>query len=52
MTGTTPGSDESAPADGLRGLDDLPLPDTRMLRLAIREGATCRPLDLFSQWKG
>lgn len=45
MTGTTPSSDESAPADGLRELDELPLPDTRMLHLAIRDGGTFRPLE-------
>jgi hypothetical protein len=37
--------DESAPADGLRELSELPLPDTRMLHLAIREGDTVRPIE-------
>lgn len=45
MTGDATVVDEGAPADGLRELSELPLPDTRMRFLSIREGATFRPLE-------
>lgn len=45
MTGEAMAIDEGAPADGLRELSELPLPDTRMRYLSIREGTAVRPLE-------
>ncbi|MGE0673117.1 MAG: hypothetical protein AB7O64_08685, partial [Methylibium sp.] len=36
---------DTGPADGLRELRELSMPDTRLLYLAVREGAATRPLE-------
>lgn len=46
-----PGEMANGPADGLRTVDQLSLPDCRMTHFRVRDGSSFRPMSQLDRWE-